>query len=73
MNNFEEANSLMSYMKTKLVNYLLSSKKVSQHISKKTVENIPLVPLNRIWYDEDVYGYFGLNNEEIEIVENFKY
>jgi len=67
--NENEAKSLLSYIETKLVNYLLSVRKISQDISKKTCKWIPLVPLNKIWYDKDVYAYFKLTEDEITSIE----
>ncbi len=66
----DAAKSLKSYLNSKLVNYLLSIKKISQHINEKTCELIPLVPLNKIWTDELVNEYFNLSKEEINIIEN---
>ena len=50
----EEAKSLVSYLQTPIVNYLLSLRKISQDISQNTCEWIPLVPLDRMWSNEEV-------------------
>lgn len=69
VNSKYEAESLKSYLKTKLVNKLLSIRKISQTISKDTVKYIPNVALNKIWDDNDIYKYFNLTNEEIELID----
>ncbi len=67
--NKKEAKSLISYLKTKLANYLLSSRKISQHIHEDTLKWIPLVPLDRIWNNSKVYKYFKLNKKDVGKIE----
>jgi hypothetical protein len=50
-----EAQSLLSYMKCKLPNFILSLRKISQDISESTCK---LPPLNKEWNNEKVYKYF---------------
>jgi site-specific DNA-methyltransferase (adenine-specific) len=59
--NEEEAKSLMSYLQTKIVNHLLSIRKISQDISENTCKWIPLVPLDRIWTDDLVCDYLKID------------
>jgi hypothetical protein len=63
-----EANSLLSYMKCRLPNFMLSLRKQSQDISESTCKWIPLPPLNREWTDDDVYKHFNLLKEDINII-----
>ena len=63
-----EAESLVSYMKTKLVNFLLGLRKCSQDINEKTCKWIPLPPLDRTWTDDAVYTFIGLTEDEITII-----
>jgi site-specific DNA-methyltransferase (adenine-specific) len=70
--NKNEAESLLSYMKYKLPNFMLYLRKNSQHISKNTCEWIPLPPLDREWNDRDVYKYFKLSEDDIKLIENTK-
>lgn len=56
----KEADSLKSYLETETVNYLLSLRKIDQHISESTLAWIPLVPLDRIWTDAKVRAYLRL-------------
>ncbi len=72
VNSKNEAESLLSYMKCKLPNLLLSLRKSSQDISEATCKWIPLPPLNNEWTDEKVYKYFKLSKEEIKLIKKTK-
>jgi site-specific DNA-methyltransferase (adenine-specific) len=63
-----EAKSLVSYMRCKLSNLMLSLRKNSQHINENVLAWIPLVPLDRIWTDATVYKYFKLSSSEIKLI-----
>ena len=65
----EEANSLLSYLKTNFANYLLSIRKVSQTIKPDTCKWIPLVPFDREWTDEKLFKYFELTEEEKKLIK----
>ena len=54
VNTEEEAKSLLSYLETKFANYMLSVRKISQHINEDVCKWIPLVPFDRIWTDDKV-------------------
>jgi len=69
VNNEIEANSLLSYLKCKLPNLMLSLRKISQSISEKTVKWIPLPSLDRLWDDIQLYKLFKLTKEEIELID----
>ena len=71
-NNINEANSLLSYLKCKLPNFMLSLRKISQHINISVCKWIPLIPLNKIWTDEEVYKYFKLSEDEIKLIKETK-
>jgi len=60
VNSEKEANSLLSYLNCKLPKIILVVNKRTQYLSKDTIENIPLPPLDRIWNDEEVYNYFNI-------------
>lgn len=65
----KEGKYLISYLQCKLPNFLLASRKISQHINTSVVKWIPMVPLNKYWTDSEVYNYFNLSKEEIDIIE----
>jgi site-specific DNA-methyltransferase (adenine-specific) len=70
VSNENEAKSFLSYMKCKLPNFLLSLRKKSQDICEKTCKWIPLVPLDRIWTNNEIYKYFNLTDEDIALINN---
>jgi hypothetical protein len=72
LNSENEAKSLLSYMKCKLPNFMLSLRKISQDISESTCKWIPLPPLNIEWNDEEVYEYFKLSEDEIKLIKETK-
>ena len=66
----KEANSLLSYMKCRLPNFMLSLRKNSQHTSASTCKWIPLPSLNKEWTDEEVYKYFKLSEHDIKLIND---
>ena len=66
----QEIKSLLSYMKCRLPNILLSLRKISQNISSDTCKWIPLPPLNKEWTDEEVYKHFKLSEEDIKLIND---
>lgn len=55
-----EAKSLKSYLETDYANYMVSLRKIDQHISESTLKWVPLPPLDREWTDVKVARYFGV-------------
>ena len=72
VNTESEAKSLLSYLKCKLPNFMLSIRKISQDISSKTCKWIPLIKLDKIWTNEKVYEYYNLTNDEIKLISETK-
>jgi hypothetical protein len=72
VSNEKEAKSLVSYMKCKLPNFMLSLRKISQHINGITCKWIPLPTLDKEWTDDDVYKYFKLTPKQIKLVKETK-
>jgi len=70
--NMDEATSLLSYLKCKLPNIMLSLRKNSQLISNNTCKWIPLPPLDKVWDDEEVYKYFKLEEDDIKLIKETK-
>jgi hypothetical protein len=67
-----EAKSLLSYMKCRLPNFMLSLRKNSQHTCASTCKWIPLPPLNKEWTDEEIYKQFNLLEEDITLINDKK-
>ena len=72
VSNENEAKSLLSYIKCKLPNFMLSLRKISHNLCEDTCKWIPLVPLNKEWNDEEVYKYFKLSEDEIKLIKETK-
>jgi site-specific DNA-methyltransferase (adenine-specific) len=72
INNHSEALSLLSYMKCRLPNFMLSLRKISHNLSGDTCKWIPLPPLTEEWTDYKVYNYFKLLDDEIDLIKNTK-
>ncbi len=70
VSNEDEAKSLLSYMKCRLPNFMLSLRKNSQDISESTCKWIPLPLLNKKWTDNEVYKYFKLSEDDIKLINN---
>jgi hypothetical protein len=72
VNSKLEAESLLSYLKTRFSNFLLKLRKVTHNISSSTCKWIPLPPLNKEWNDEEVYKFFKLSEDEIKLIKETK-
>jgi site-specific DNA-methyltransferase (adenine-specific) len=70
VNNMNEANSLMSYLKCRLPNFFLKLRKNSQDIQERALKWIPLPPLNKEWNDNEIYKYFNLTDTEIKLIKD---
>ena len=70
INSEDEAKSLVSYMRCRLPNFMLSLRKPSQDISESTCKWIPLPPLNKEWTDEEVYKHFKLSEDDIKLIND---
>ena len=66
--SIEEANYLISYLSTDLVKTLLILRKQSISISKFQLLWIPFVPLDRMWNNEDILKYMGIDEIPQEIL-----
>ena len=59
-----------SYMRTKLVRFLILLIKPSQHVTKKTYKFVPAQNYDEPWTDEKLYEKYGINEEEIAFIES---
>lgn len=64
VNSKKEAESLISYMETQFVHYLVCLRKIDSAIKPSTLKWVPRVPLDRIWNDNRVFEYFNITPEE---------
>ena len=66
----ESALNAIDYMETKFFHILLFLKKISQHVTSKVYEFIPMQDFTQNWSDEKLYKKYGLNKKEIEFIES---
>ena len=68
--NKEQANNLLSYLKTNFCHFLLSLIKNTQNASRAVFSFIPIQDFNEPWTDEKLYKKYGLTQEEIDFIES---
>ena len=66
----KEAKSLVSFLKTKLARYVLSTVKTQTYNTAKIFKNLPMVDLSGKWSDEDAYLEFALSRDEVSLIES---
>lgn len=65
-----EAINCFNYLKSRFVRFMILQVTSTQHLSKANFEYVPLLDFTKEWYDIDLYGYYGLNEEEIAFIES---
>jgi len=65
-----EANNCLSYVKTKLVRFLISQLSFSQDITKDRFAFVPIVDFSESWTDEKLYKKYSLTKDEITFIES---
>lgn len=65
----QEAENLLSYLKTKFARFLISRLATTQHLSKAKFKLVPIQDCSKPWSDKELYEKYNLTKEEIEIIE----
>jgi site-specific DNA-methyltransferase (adenine-specific) len=65
-----EARNLAAYMRTRFVRFLVSLRKITQNITRDSYKFVPLLPMNCIWTDEDLYKRYGITTEQVTFIES---
>jgi len=65
-----EARNLAAYMRTRFVRFLVSLRKITQNITRDSYKFVPLLPMNRLWTDEDLYKRYGITADQITFIES---
>lgn len=68
--NKDEANNLLTYLKTNFCHFLLSLIKNTQNASRAVFSFIPIQDFNEPWTDEKLYKKYNLTQEEIDFIES---
>lgn len=64
-----EAENFRQFMMCKLPRFLMRTTYSSSHVSRSNFIFVPKMDFTRKWSDKDLYTFFNLSNEEIDIVE----
>lgn len=57
------------YLKTKFARFLIYITLSSMHIAQQNFCFVPILDMNRIWTDEDLFAYFELSHAEISFIQ----
>ena len=68
VNSTNEGESLISYLKTKIVFFLRDINQFDKNFTSHVFEYVPIVPFDREWTDEKLFEYFDLSEEEKNLV-----
>ncbi len=66
----QEADNVVSYIKTRFFRFMMSLVKNTQNISKASYVFIPLQDFSEPWTDEKLYKKYNLTAEEIAFIES---
>lgn len=69
-NNKDEAEHLVSFLKTNFARYLVGLRKVTQNLSRNCWNWVPYMDVNQQWTDEDLFDYFNITPEEQTHIKN---
>ena len=66
----EEAQSLVTYMKTRFFRFLVSLTMFSHHITKSGYQFVPIQDFSKPWTDEELYDKYELSQEEVDFIQS---
>ena len=65
-----EAQSVESYLRTRLARFLVSLRKPAQHVFRGMYRWVPVQPWDRTWTDADLYKKYRINQDEQAFIES---
>ncbi|NNE56795.1 MAG: restriction endonuclease [Hellea sp.] len=65
-----ECISLISYLRTKFLRFLVLLNKPTQHATSKVYQFVPMQDWSKTWTDEELYKKYGLTEDEIAFIES---
>lgn len=65
-----EAERFAAYLKTRLVRFLVSLRKYTQHLYNERFQFVPDLPMDRDWTDELLYKKYDITKGEIAFIES---
>ncbi|QQS25359.1 MAG: Eco57I restriction-modification methylase domain-containing protein [Actinomycetota bacterium] len=66
----EEAESVVSYYRTRFLRFLVSLRKITQHTKADTYLWVPQQTWDRVWTSEELYAKYGITDNEIAYIES---
>ena len=64
----EEAKSVNSYLRTRFARFLISLRKPAQHVFRGMYRWVPLQRWDQTWTDEELFGIYKLNDNEVSFI-----
>ena len=68
--NKMEAENAITYICTRFFRFLVSIRKISQDVTQKVYQFVPIQDFTKPWTDEELYAKYGLTDEEINFIES---
>ena len=65
-----EGKRVESYLRTRLVRFLISIRKPAQHVFSSMYRWVPVQPWDQTWTDADLYKKYGITKNEIAFIES---
>lgn len=65
-----EAERLSIYLRSKLVRFLVSLRKYTQHLYNERFQFVPDLPMDRDWTDPKLYKKYGVTTSEIHFIDS---
>lgn len=65
----DETENYAHYLTTKFARFLVLQRKVTQHVTPDRFRFVPLLDMTSRWTDADLYGYFGLTEDQAAYIE----
>lgn len=66
----KECENIQSYLRTRLVRFLILLLKPTQHVTQKTYTYVPMQDFSEVWSDEKLYKKYKITKEEISFIES---
>lgn len=66
----EQAENYARYLRTRFVRFLVSLRKIGQHVTRGVFSFVPDLDYGRIWTDADLYRKYDLTADEIVFIES---
>lgn len=68
--NLSEATRYLEYLKLKFTRYMIRCSIINSSITQENLKFVPMIDLDKIWTDEELYTRYNLTQEEIEHIES---